>query len=269
MPAKKPSASKKRSNTKRNAHGSMQHAKKQSFFSSLSSITRVLLIASLFLVVIATMTYWWFFGGGMTLTEARGMESYLQSRYGKSFTVKNVHLENKYFGDATRIVGAATPIDDSEITVRVARSENNIYGDEYLNAYWNKLEKPKIDTLIKQIYGLNRLPEYSFNIEPSPDFYRSVSLQGYTPTVDEALSKYTGDIFYALNITETGSVTPETAAPHMEKVVNFLRKKTPRAYLSYTLLQSPTASLKCEIRIANIDESTAIEECFKEPRRRS
>lgn len=269
MSAKKPSAANIRLHRRQGVTGRAVNNKNQLSFLKTSLAKHAALAVTLSLFLIMCGVYWWFFSGGMTLTEAKGMETYLQNRYGKPFTIKNVHIENKYFGDAMRIVGEATPHDDSEITVRVVQSENKAYDDEYLKAYWTKSEKSKIDTLIRQVYSQKDTPEYSYNIEPSPDFYKRATIQNHTPTLDEALTDYGDDIFYALNIKERGTVTPHSAASYIKKLVNFLREKTPQAYLSYTLIQSPEQSLKCEIRMINIDEKTDIEKCFKESKRRS
>lgn len=177
--------------------------------------------------------------GGFSFGAGIGMRSYLNEKYDKEFVVDDVHVEGRGLAVPGRVVGTAHPVDDSSLTFEVGKSQSsNVYYDRYGGAVWAREERPRVQTLLEEIYGASKVPEFELtthiatDAEPDP-------IRGDVPTIDRAIDQYSDDFFYSLSVSISTDVLSEAQKEDIKgefsSLAQYVRKKG--AGISHLLLR--------------------------------
>ena len=116
------------------------------------------------------------------------MTQYLETKYGKRFVVKDVHVEGSGLGVKGQITGDVSPRDNPNLNFRIWRPENGSlsYTDRYLETLWSQQGRAIVDRHLKDI--LPNVDGYILTIGPSNNLYAMI--KGTTPDLSEVLNNH-------------------------------------------------------------------------------
>lgn len=167
--------------------------------------------------------------GGITLGQQTKFEKYLNEKYGQEFVIENVRVTGAGLGVKGAWRADAYPKSDPSIKFEIRRSQttNEIDYETFLQTLWTK--EGSIETESFMTKSLPNNEGYYLIITPgtSPGNTLYDSIQGSTPSLNEALKSHKDDIAYTLTVNDvirTSEAEPSaTSLENAKKVVDFVK----------------------------------------------
>lgn len=120
------------------------------------------------------------------------MESYLNQKYGKDFTVGRTRDESSGF---EVLFVAASAKDDKGIELTVGKTKDGFF-DSYHNGLWSSQQQPVVDELTKKISDVN--PEVVVSINPSPTLLKELDAQ--LPSYTDIRTQNGSELTYGVDL---------------------------------------------------------------------
>lgn len=205
----------------------------------------------------------------MNAEEIRFAE-YLNDKYGKEFTVKDVKVRSAGLGVPGQLAGRATPANDNSLVFEVgkSRSEGGKYFDGYTGAVWAREERPRVEAFLKTIYGEN-VPQFNL-ITHIPTAAAPDPIRGNVPSIDEAMEKYRDNFFYSLMVKTTVShelsqSEIDTQTRLMKEVIRFvLEKEASHPVVRYAInIEGQNTGYLCSISQKLLIDTNKINNCLE------
>lgn len=158
------------------------------------------IILGILCAVVAAVGVAWFMTVGHKIWERQSLESYLEDKYEKDFTVATPSIDPDASGEPSRYTAEAHPADDPSLVFTVGQSNNTgNYFDSYSRTVWEKEELPRVEKFVSELNPPMQNPEIHLSVliptaeDPDP-------IQGVVPGVDEAIRRYANELSYSVNV---------------------------------------------------------------------
>lgn len=186
------------SNKSKNKRSNLQKARPKAPAPKKISTSKYIFIGLAVLVVLGGLV-WWFFGGRVAMDTQKSMESYLEDKYKKNFSVGKPRLTGAGLAVTGSYRAQAHPIDDPTLEFEVGKHEDQEkFFDGYTGAVWVREEKPKVEALLRSLYG-ETIPEFRLKTHIATDAAPD-PIRGNVPGIDEAIKQYKDQFFYSLSL---------------------------------------------------------------------
>ena len=205
---------------------------------------------------------------GRNLEAQANLSQYLKKRYDKDFVVDIPYIEASGFAVPGRWKANAHPKDDSTLQFNVGQfREDGYFFDTYDNAVWAREERPRVETLLKDIYAT--VPSFDLNIGISMS--EKDPIKGDVPNIDVALKEYSDIFIYHLTVkTSAGSVsgsTKETYKGQFKKIAQYILEKNVKSpslgFVFY--MRDENASYVCNLDSSELSSpDLTLDKCLSE-----
>lgn len=203
-------------------------------------------------------------------SEQKRMESYLEDKYEKKFTVGRSERKASGFGVEGYLEAEAYPDNDKSLKFAVRDASHSGVIDNYPGAAWSREETERLTPIIQQLFGSD--------VSPSIDIQTIgiIDIRGTIPSFKTGVGTYKKAIRSHLTIIGPGAVMSSVDKEKVSEQLLNLRDKLPLNQVTYALdylirlsdTHSYGVSLSGEdlIKIQSVGELT---DQFKEYRRAS
>mgnify|MGYP001036448846 CR=1 FL=1 len=176
------------------------------------------------ILLIIGLFVWWFFGGGITMSNQREMEAYLESKYNKDFVVERPQWKGSGIGVRGTLSADAYPSDDKSIRFIVSQGSSDTW-DSYPSTVWETEERPKVKAKLATIF-----PEtQDFDLDMGARELE-MTMKGPVPEFEDFSKDHKEDIVYVLRI-NTPTLSQEQVENYAPAFVNYLAQKNAQVTL--------------------------------------
>lgn len=260
------------SNKPKNKRSNLQKARTKAPAPKKISTSKYIFIGFAVLVVLGGLV-WWFFGGRVAMETQKSMESYLEDKYKKNFSVGKLRLTGAGLAVTGSYRAQAHPIDDPTLEFEVGKHEDQEkFFDGYTGAIWAREEKPKVEALLRSLYG-EAMPEFKLKTHIATDAAPD-PIRGTVPGIDKAISQYRDQFYYDLSFYLTVQTldgkTKEDIKEKFITLAEFVRSRgAGYSYLAIpiSVIDENTGYLCKVARDQFIDVENIVTKCLESPSR--